>query len=292
MRENDTTKGNGAMNMQNWNPYVRFARTNERSILQGLLQAIDHRIFYCHSGNGLLEAAGQSYPFHAGTLIYLPAGTPYRYLFEQDIPVFSGCNFDFYQTHADLSTPIPPISYNRFHPEDILEKQIFTENGLFSKVLHIERTFSFEEKFIEIAEEFVNHNLYYDVRCSTLLKDILTQTARLAATREQGINKKKTDDILQYIHSHYHLPLTNKEIAEKFNYHENYLSTLIQKYTGLTLHQYVLHHKMHMALVLLQSSPLTIGEVAEKIGMPDIKHFSKCFKKTVGHSPSQFKNKL
>ena len=31
-----------------------------------------------------------------------------------------------------------------------------------------------------------------------------------------------------------------------------------------------------------------VGEVAEKVGMPDIKHFSKCFKKIIGHSPSEF----
>ena len=275
--------------MQNWNPYVRFARTNEKTILQGLLQAVDHRIFYCHSGSGHLEATGKLYPFTAGTLIYLPAGTSYRYIFEQDIPVFSGCNFDFYQDHIHLNTPIPPVSHTGFCSENILEKQICEGDGLFSGCLHIENAFSFEDKFIEIAEEFVNHNLYYDVRCSTLLKDILIQTARLATTRDQGINRKKADDILQYIHSQYHLPLTNKEIAERFNYHENYLSSLILKYTGLTLHQYVLHYKMHMAIVLLQSSALSIGEVAEKVGMPDIKHFSKCFKKVIGHSPSQFK---
>lgn len=275
--------------MQHWNPYVRFARTNERTILQGLLQAVDHRIFYCHSGNGLLEASGESYPFTAGTLIYLPAGTPYLYRFEEDIPVFSGCNFDFYQDHIHLSTPIPPVSHTGFQPENILEKQICDSDGLFSRCLHIQNAFSFEEKFIEIAEEFVNHNLYYDVRCSTLLKDILIQTARLATSRDRGINRKMADEILQYIHSHYHLPLTNREIAEKFNYHENYLSSLFLKYTGLTLHQYVLNYKMHMAIVLLQSSTLSIGEIAEKVGMPDIKHFSKCFKKVIGHSPSKFK---
>lgn len=279
------------MNMQLLNPYVRFARVKENTILQGVLQAIDHRIFYCHSGCGQYEVNGILHSFTAGTLIYLPAGTPYRYLFDHEIPVFSGCNFDFYQDHAELSTPIPPVAHTKFNYEDILEKQIFGEDDIFSRPIHLENAFHFGEKFTEIAEEFVNHNLYYDVRCSTLLKDVLIQTARLADSHSLGINRQKADDILQYIHSHYHCPLTNKEIAEHFNYHENYISTLVLKYTGLTLHQYVLHHKMHMAVVFLQSTTMSIDEVAEKIGMPDIKHFSKCFKKIIGHSPSQFKIK-
>lgn len=279
------------MNLQTINPYVRFARIKEQTIPQGLSQAVDHRIFYCHSGNGQLEADGKLYPFTSGTLIYLPAGTPYRYLFDQEIPVFSGCNFDFFQDHSVLNTPIPPIPHTNFNHQDVLEKQIINENNLFAHCLYLEHVFQFEEKFAEIAEEFVNHNLFYDIRCSTLLKDVLISVARISASERQGINPQKANEILHYIHEHYDEQLTNKKIAGIFNYHENYVSTLILKYTGLTLHQYVLNHKMNIAVSLLQSTTLSVGEVAEKVGMPDIKHFSKCFKKFIGHSPSQFKIK-
>lgn len=283
------------MKMQNWNPYVRFARIKgnfiPQEILHDLLRAVDHRIFYCHNGKGQVDVGGKLYPFTAGTLIYMPAGTPYRYLFDEEIPFFTSCNFDFFQDYTYLSTPIPPIPSTNFHDKNILEKQILDSDDIFSHIVHLENAFQFEKKFIEISEEFVNHNLYYDVRCSTLLKDILIQIARLVEAGSQGINRQKADDILQYIHSNYHCSLTNKDIATHFNYHENYISTLILKYTGLTLHQYVLHHKMHMAVVFLQSTTMSIGEVAEKVGMPDLKHFSKCFKKIIGHSPSLFKIK-
>ena len=126
------------MNLQAINPYVRFARIKELTIPQGISQAVDHRIFYCHSGKGQLEADGILYPFTAGTLIYLPSGTPYRYLFDKDIPVFSGCNFDFYQDHNTLSTPIPPVPYTSFHRQDILEKQIFEEDDMFAHCLYLE----------------------------------------------------------------------------------------------------------------------------------------------------------
>jgi len=277
--------------MNNFNPYVRFAIARSKRFMRGLLQAIDHRIFYCHNGNGLLEVDGRLYPFMAGTLLYIPAGTPYRFQCDQDTPFFWSCNFDFYQEHSHLRTPIPPIQCEEFNEEDILEKQVVVGGELFSQCIYLENAFSFEDKCVELAEEFINHNLYYDVRCSTLLKDILIQIARIMAGRTQSINHKKADEILQYIHSQYHLPLTNKEVAEKFNYHENYLSAMMQKYTGLTLHQYVLHYKMHMAVIYLQSSDMSVSEVAEKVGMPDIKHFSKCFKRVIGHAPSKFKIK-
>lgn len=287
------------MNLQNCNPYVRFIHQKEGRYLQGLLQAADHRIFYCHSGNGQYEAGGQLYPFTAGTLIYLPAGTPYRFLFQEDTPVFSGCNFDFYQDHSHLTAPIFPLPHTVFQENHILEPQILQkpsaahqssdEFSFFSKHLHLENSFFLEDRITEISKEFRNHNLYYDIRCSSLLKELLVQIARLVSTQSLGINRKKADEILEYIRSNYALPLKNKDIAAHFNYHENYLSTLVLKYTGLPLHQYVLTYKMHMAVVLLQSTSLSIGEIATKIGIPDLKHFSKCFKKIIGYPPSQLR---
>ena len=42
------------MNLQTVNPYIRFARMKEITIPHGLSGAVDHRIFYCHSGSKIL----------------------------------------------------------------------------------------------------------------------------------------------------------------------------------------------------------------------------------------------
>ena len=277
------------MNMQSCNPFVRFARIREERIPRGFSRAVDHRIFYCHSGKGSLEAEGQLYAFAPGSLLYIPAGTAYRYLFDREIPVFSGCNFDFSQNNSPLATPIPPVSAADFNRHHILE--ILPQDSVFSHCIYLEAQFALEPVFVEIAKEFVNHNMYYEAKCSALLKQVLIAAARGVLSRQRGINESAANDMVRYIHSHYHLPLSNQDIAQRFHYHAHYASSLMLKHTGLTLHQYVLNHKMHMAVQLLQSTNLTIGEVAEKVGMPDIKHFSKCFKNIIGHPPSKFKVK-
>ena len=77
------------MTIQDWNPFLRFARQRDNTLLQGLLQATDHRILYFHSGSGFIEAEGQNYPIEAGILIYIPAGTAYRFLFKKEPPVLT-----------------------------------------------------------------------------------------------------------------------------------------------------------------------------------------------------------
>lgn len=281
------------MQLRQLEPFVRYARTNERNIMHGPLAAADHRIFYCSSGTGQVEVDGKSYAFTGGTVIYIPAGVSYRFLFGDDIPAFAGCNFDFFQQHSHLQTPIPPCPSNRFHKEDVLEKEITTcsdgEMSVFSRYLYAENVKFLEKTFTEIAWEYRTHSLYYDIRCSTLLKDILIQLARMTAANKQGISLEKADRILQYIHTHYAQSLTNRDLAELFHYNENYISALVLKYTGLTLHRYVLNYKIHVAVDLFQTTDLSVGEVAQEVGMPDLKHFSKCFKNIIGYPPSRFK---
>ena len=279
------------MNTCDWNPHIRFARIKDSTLLQGLLQAVDHRLLYFHSGTGHMEAAGQLYPIASGAMIYLPAGTAYRFLFKDDPPLYSGFNFDFFQEHHCKSAPIPPAFQKDFAYKEILEKTYLETGRIPGHCIFVQNAVSFEEAILEAADEYRNHNLYYDARCSALLKDILILMIRLETSRDRGVNRQKADAILQYIHSNYHCSLTAKDLGSRFGYHENYISTLVLKHTGLTLHQYILHYRMQTAVGLLQSTDLSVTEVAEKVGMPDIKHFSKTFKKMIGHPPSRFQGK-
>jgi AraC-like DNA-binding protein len=275
--------------MEVFRPFVRYARKNEQRILEGKVCGIDQRLFYCHSGGGFCEVEEETYDFRPGTVIYIPAGVPYRLVFGEEIPVFSGCNFDFFQGFSHLAEPIPPLPVSRFQQTHVLEKQIFERGELFAAPIHLENAFSLEYKFLEIAEEFQRHNLYCDEYCSAVLSAVLVRIAQLWQARNMGIDDQKGNAILNYIHSHAAQPLTNKQIAEHFGYHAYYISSLVRKFTGLPLHRYVLRYKMHVAVGLLQSTDLSVGEVASRVAMPDIKHFSKCFKNVMGVPPSHFR---
>jgi two-component system response regulator YesN len=104
-----------------------------------------------------------------------------------------------------------------------------------------------------------------------------------------GVDDEKGNAILSYIHAHYQQPMTNGDIAAHFGYHEYYISALVRKFTGLPLHRYLLRYRMHTAIGLLQTTSLSVSEVAAMVGMPDVKHFSKCFKNVMGVPPSTFR---
>ena len=276
--------------MFSFSPFVRYARKNEQRIHPGWVQAVDHRMFYCHSGTLICELPSQLYYLQAGTVIYIPAGVSYRLRFEEEMPVLSGWNFDFYQEYAHLTEPIPPVPSGNFCEEDVLEKQILESGLFFSRAVCLQNAFSLEYKFLEIAEEFQRHSLYCDAYCSALAKAVLIRIIQMCQAKNLGIDDQKGNAILNYVHANYGLPLTNRDIAVHFGYHENYISALVRKYTGMPLHRYLLRYRMHVAVGLLQTTELTVSEVALQVAMPDIKHFSKCFKKILGVPPSHFRS--
>ena len=112
--------------------------------------------------------------------------------------------------------------------------------------------------------------------------------------REVGISAefKIIPHVIDYIHHHYHeTNITNKDIAKKFNYHPYYLSQLIKKATGKTLHSYLLHYRIRVAKNYLLTTDWDIATVAWKSGFNSTAYFIKQFKLRIGQTPKQYQKK-
>lgn len=93
-----------------------------------------------------------------------------------------------------------------------------------------------------------------------------------------------------YINSNYqNSSLTLSSIAERFWVNPSYLSRYFKTYMGINIVQYIRSMRIFYAKSLLQSSDMSIAEVAEKVGVKSASHFSKIFENEVGESPSKFR---
>lgn len=112
----------------------------------------------------------------------------------------------------------------------------------------------------------------------------------------QNHNFDSANDItmktIHYIEANICHELTIHEISTHLQISEGHLSRFFKKNTGYTVLEYITLIKIKKAVELMQNSSLRISEVAFDVGFNDPKYFSQLFRKYVGITPTEFRNRL
>ena len=249
----------------------------------------DSRLLFILSGE-VEFTLGDAIPkqLSGGAIVYFPAGTQYAF---RPMSSFSGVAIDFdyteeYKNESAIYPPILPAEYK----EALTHKMPYIEDApLFSVPFIFEDAFAMREEFSEIAGEFKRAQLFYRERCAALLTGLLCKLARRDGTGEK---KEETfHRVVAFIQNTEVSELTNQEIAYKLGYDSCYLNRVMQFFTGLSLHQYVIKYRIDKAIGYLLSTDMGVEDVALLCGFYSTAHFSnQCLKQT-GHRPSFYKNK-
>ena len=132
-------------------------------------------------------------------------------------------------------------------------------------------------------------------KCSNAdeLNMLLEESARSVVTKVNNYNNKSIKLILrkavEYLHEHYHEPITLNEVAEHTHVSTYYISRMFKKEMGKNFVDYLNELRIEKAKELLKDVRYKTYEVAEKVGIPDAHYFSRLFKKYVGITPTEYR---
>lgn len=97
---------------------------------------------------------------------------------------------------------------------------------------------------------------------------------------------------MDHIDFHYSGEISLSSLAGLCSVSANYLSGLFKRETGMTITDYVNQTRVRRALVLLNTTNYSMGEIATQCGFSDANYFSRIFKKYQGISPREYRDRI
>lgn len=135
----------------------------------------------------------------------------------------------------------------------------------------------------------------YQIEHSTTseeLEEIIFQMLKkycyLAKNYSLASYSKTVRDAILFININLCEPLSTVNVATAQNISPNYLSSQFKKEVGATISEYIRKKRIDMAIKLLNTTDLSIQEIASRVGIEDASYFSKQFKKQIGMSPAKY----
>lgn len=104
--------------------------------------------------------------------------------------------------------------------------------------------------------------------------------------KESGIVLRACEYIQQHL-SEYDLSL--ETVSNYVNITPSYFSTLFHKEVGVGFSSYTGKARIEAAKILLKTTALSTGEIADQVGFTSVNYFTRVFKKTVGMPPGQYR---
>lgn len=201
---------------------------------------------------------------------------------------------------ADEDNPPRQMSFN-FYPTLLLGEELEKEENSYIKEylshsnyihLHGEEAKKSFEIFESIYEEYNNKEQNYQLMIKQyILMFFIYNMRKEKSTYEKS--KKRTSNLeietaIKYMKNNFHLNITLEEVAKHVYMHPNYFSALFKKKSGISFVDYINILKIAMSTELMQSTDLTIQEIAYQCGFTSLSNFYRVFKAIHNISPAKY----
>lgn len=227
--------------------------------------------FWVLEGECFLNVDSQSYIVRPGQLAYLPKGKMRAYTHVSE-------RFSMYEMAFEI----------KVNDQDLMPALGLDENNF---VVDIPNKEEMSKLFENSHRKELFKNPLYDVSwCANIINII-----RLYAEQR----KKQTDKdsilfkpVLEYISKNIDKEIKIKDLASVIYMQPTYF---IKKFTGsfgLSPIAYLNRERVFNAMGMLAKTELSIGQIANRVGISDISYFARVFKKYCGITPSEYRTEF
>lgn len=155
----------------------------------------------------------------------------------------------------------------------------------FSQIVPIEQGNCAES----LIEKFGTLGEFRDWLCKLLMEISENINAGKISQKKEEIAK----EIAKFVNSHIQDPMLNQnEIAVQLSWSYSYIRHTFKEVYGITLADYILQTRINMAKSLLETTDLSVTDVAKRSGFQTKSYYFTVFKKLVGLTPNEYRESI
>jgi AraC-like DNA-binding protein len=127
---------------------------------------------------------------------------------------------------------------------------------------------------------------------SSILHQILLKSGTVfAAGRSSYLPRNQLSRLYELIEEELAGPLTLERLAGSVDLSIRHLCRSFREASGSSLHQYIVGRRVERAKALIESSELSLVEIAEAVGFAHHAHMTATFRRLIGATPAQFRSR-
>lgn len=147
-----------------------------------------------------------------------------------------------------------------------------------------------------VLKEVTAKQIGYEMAVSMLIKRFLLLLLRndpdKVLAESEDFDRVRLRGVLDFVEDHLADRIQVEEVCKLANMSYYYFVKFFKKAIGLSFTEYVNYRKIKWAERILLTKDLSVSEVGDRIGMPNMAHFYKMFKKYNDCSPKQFQKRM
>ena len=235
----------------------------------------DNLLIYCVEGKGFASTGEWSGSIEAGEILLLPQGMAHHYQADDENPWtiywvhFQGSSTAVFNQYLGYREGGSPASSIGVSPQLIAQ---------FRGMMEVNRTGYSTRAFINAANQ-LRH----------LLTQIALEVRRAQATSQHSFN---LETVQSFMLDNIGQQLDLKTLAASAKLSKFHFANKYKALTGYSPIKHFLNMKMEHACYLLDSSQLSVKEVAAALGYDDPLYFSRQFRKIIGLSPRAYRSSV
>lgn len=151
-----------------------------------------------------------------------------------------------------------------------------------------------EKEMLYIARSF-EQSPFHLIGHLYLFLDYLTRSSSSRKLLQSGkLRDFYIKEALSFVEQNFQNDISIEDIAAACNLNRSYFGKIFRDAVGKSPQEFLINYRMVKAAELLKLTELSIGDIGNAVGYPNLLHFSRAFKNTYGTSPRQwrYENKL